>query len=535
MKVGRREFITMLGGVATFDAALAKPLETLDKMSESSSAGLVPRDVDFDPAEQTLAGLAQAQVDGRTSALSLTRAYLQRIAACDRDGPRLAAVLSVNPDALVIAKQLDDERHAGKLRGPLHGIPILIKDNIETRDRIPTTAGSLALSETYHDIDAPVVARLREAGAIILGKANLSEWASMRSSRMTSGWSAVGGQTRNAYDINRYPSGSSSGSAVAVAANMCGAAVGTDTYGSIIAPASVNCVVGLKPSAGVVSSEGVVPISLRFDRVGPIARTVDDAAVLLSVMTERSAEWSGSLTARGAGLAGIRIGVMPPTASAHPDAVRQSQDWFRLLSREGAVLVDVEPPESWQGMFDDVVIVLLHEFKAVINKYLAGLEGSTRVRSLAELIEFNVRNARAEMPYFGQEWFEQAEPCGPLSTPRYRTALHRLLRAADDAGLSAVFSGNKVDVLAAPGAGPAELIDHIWGDRSENTGGWPLMCSAACVAGYPSLTVPAGFVSGLPVGISLVAPRLREDLLLRVGRMFERASAARRPPKFEFE
>jgi amidase len=487
----------------------------------------------FDPSECSLQELACAQADGRTTAVELTHSYLRRIATLDRDGPRLGAVLAVNPDALAAAQGLDAERYAGKLRGPLHGIPLLLKDNIETLDPLPTTAGSLALEAARHRTDAPVAARLRAAGAIVLGKANLTEWANCRSPHSISGWSAVGGQTRNAYDGSRNPSGSSSGPAVAAAANLCAASIGTETDGSLLAPASINGIVGIKPTAGLVSSQGVVPISPRQDTAGPMARSVADVALLLSVMAQPSAQWDRATTPLGDIPKGLRIGVLPPPASAHPEAVRDSQGWFKALAQEGAVLVDVEPPKAWSTMPDEELDVLLYEIKAALNNYLAGFNGSLAVRTLADLIEFNTRHAAEEMPFFGQEYFEQAETRGPLSTLAYRKKLRHLLHVTDEAGLSALFAKHRVDVLVAAGNGPAELIDRVWGDRYESSGGWPPMASAAAVAGYPSLTVPAGFVSGLPVGIAFVGRRFRDGLLLQIGRMFERTIAARRPPHFE--
>jgi amidase len=399
--------------------------------------------------------------------------------------------------------------------------------------RCPTTAGSLALANVRHAEDAPAVARLRAAGAIVLGKANLTEWANVRSPHSVSGWSAIGGQTRNAYDTKRNPSGSSSGSAVGTAASLCAAALGTETDASVLAPASINGIVGMKPTAGLVSNVGVVPISQRQDTIGPLARSVTDAALLLSVMAQPSVTWDTATPVRGSFPSGLRIGVLPPASSAHPEVIRQSQDWFRLLQHEGAELVDIQPPNEWEAMPEQELEVLLFECKASIDGYLARLEGNPEVGSLADLIAFNVRHAREEMPFFGQEYLEQAEALGPLSTTVYREALHHLLYIADDAGLAAIFSRHKVDVLAAAGNGPAELIDQVWGDRYEASGGWPSMASAAAVAGYPSLTVPAGFVAGLPVGIAFVAPRFRDGMLLRVGRTFERAMGARRPPRYD--
>jgi amidase len=497
------------------------------------ASGPVATASDFDPTEQSLAALGGAQADGRASAESLTRAYLARIERYDRAGPRLNAVLALNPDALTAARALDAERRAGRVRGPLHGIPLLLKDNIETLDPLPTTAGSLALAGARHSVDAPVAARLRAAGAIVLGKANLSEWANFRSSRSISGWSGVGGQTRCPYDPTRNPSGSSAGPAAGTAASLCAAAVGSETDGSILAPASVNGLVGLKPTVGLLSSAGVVPITARQDTLGPMTRSVADAALMLAAMAEPGVRWDGATAPLESPPGGLRIGVMSAPPSAHPEVVRRSAEWFDVLRREGVELVEVPLPASWPAALDDELEVLLYDFRADINSYFARLDGTLPVRSLAELIEFNRRNAAAELALFGQDILEQSEAKGPRTNPAYGRALRHLMHAADTAGLAALFTRHRLDALVATGNGPAELIDSVWGDRFENSGGWPPMCSAAAIAGYPSLTVPAGFVGGLPVGIHFVAPRFRDGRLLQIGRLFERATGARRPPALE--
>ena len=514
--MNRREFVEAIGAataLATAEAFAAAPAE-------------------FDPVERSIAELSSAQAQGRASAESLTHSYLRRIERYDRRGPALRAVLAVNPQALAAARALDAERRAGRLRGPLHGIPLLIKDNVETRDPLPTTAGSLALAAARHAADAPVAAQLRAAGAVILGKANLSEWANFRSTRSVSGWSGVGGQTRCPYDPARNPSGSSAGPAAGAAASLCAAAIGSETDGSILAPASINGLVGLKPTVGLVSGVGVVPITTRQDTTGPMTRTVADAALLASVMAQPGVHWDG-VAALDSLPAGLRLGVLPPPDSAHPDVLRQLPDWLKVLQGAGLTLVEVAAPPAWARLADEELEVLLYDFKADINAYLARLGGALPVRTLADLIEFNRRHADTEMPFFGQELFEQAQAKGARTEPAYAQALQRVQQAADTGGLAALFAQHRVDALVAPGNGPAELIDPVWGDRQENSGGWPPMCSAAAVAGYPSLTVPAGFVAGLPVGIHFVAPRFREGRLLQIGRAFERARNARRPPRLE--
>ncbi len=515
--MNRREFLGTLGAVGVAAGG-----------EVSAAAG----GADFDPTEKTIAELSRAQAQGSLSAEALTRSYLGRIERYDRRGPKLGAVLAVNPDALRAARALDAERRTGRLRGPLHGIPLLIKDNIETLDPMPTTAGSLALATARHSADAPMAARLRATGAVVLGKANLSEWANARSSRSVSGWSAVGGQTRCPYDPTRNPSGSSAGPAAGTAANLCAAAIGTETDGSILAPASINGLVGLKPTVGLVSSVGVVPITTRQDTTGPMTRTVADAALLLAVMAQPNVHWDG-IAALESAPRGMKLGVLPPPASTHPEVLKQSREWLELLESEGCTLVDLPSPPGWSTLQEDEYEPALYEFKADLNAYLARFNGTLPVRTLADLIRFNEEHAAAEMPFFGQELFVQAEAYGPLTTEAYRKDLRHILEVADTKGLSALFARYQVDALVASGNGPAELIDHVWGDRYENSGGWPTMCSAAAVAGWPSLTVPAGFVMGLPVGIHFVAPRFREGRLLQIGRSFERARQARRPPNLD--
>jgi amidase len=518
--MNRREFVETLAATA-----LAAGAATSTAAPTAAAAG-------FDPGEKSIGELSAAQGQGSLSAEALTRSYMDRIERYDRRGPKIGAVLALNPRALEDARALDAERRAGTLRGPLHGIPLLIKDNVETRDPMPTTAGSLALAGARHSEDAPMAARLRAAGAIVLGKANLSEWANFRSSRSVSGWSAVGGQTRCPYDPTRNPSGSSAGPAAGAAANLCAAAIGSETDGSILAPASLNGLVGLKPTVGLVSGVGVVPITSRQDTTGPMTRTVADAALLLAVMAEPGVKWDG-LADFEARPKGLRLGVLAPPDSTHPQVLRQSKDWFKLLQREGFTLIDVPAPRGWNTLLEDEFEVLLYDFKADLNAYLARFNGTLPVRTLADLIEFNNQHASEEMPFFGQELFVQAEARGPRTTPAYLKGLHHIEDASGARGLAQVFDKYHLDALVASGNGPAELIDHVWGDRYENSGGWPPMCSAAAIVGWPSLTVPAGFVAGLPVGIHFVAPRFREGRLLQIGRAFERARQARQPPKLE--
>jgi amidase len=375
-----------------------------------------------------------------------------------------------------------------------------------------------------------LIARLRSAGVIVLGKANLSEWANFRSTRSCSGWSGIGGQARNAYARERNPSGSSAGSGVAAAASFCAGAIGTETNGSILSPSSLNGLVGLKPTVGVVSGKGVVPISPRQDTAGPMCRTVADAASLAVAMAERplgfGAHGSDLESFR---LSGVRIGVMPMPKEAHPDTARLYADARTVMEHEGAVTVDLKSPPAFDEMDDPEFEALLYEFKAAINAYLAGLDHSqVKSRTLADLIAFNRAHADQELIIFGQEIFEMAEMKGPLSDTAYQTALTTLSRTADTEGLASLLGQQGVEVLIAPSNGPADLIDPVWGDR--RGGGWSQIAGAAAIAGYPSLTVPAGLVSGLPVGVTLVARRNQDGLLFQVARAYERAANARVPP-----
>jgi amidase len=491
-----------------------------------SFVAAAPRGVD--PTELSIAELQSALIRGATTSAKLVDAYLDRIQKYDHAGPAFHSVLAINPNARRIATALDDERARGKVRGPLHGIPILIKDNIETADPLPTTAGSLALKHSTHTTDAPVVAKLRAAGAIILGKSNLSEWANFRSTRSCSGWSGVGGQTGNAYDVKRNPSGSSAGSGTATALSFCAAALGSETDGSILAPSAYNGLVGLKPTVGVVRGEGIVPISPRQDTAGPMGRTVMDVALIAQVMAERPLGFGAYGTdVEHFSLTNVRIGVMEHDRM-HPEARACYTRALATFRQAGATLIELAHPKALSEMGDSEEVALLYEFKAAINRYLATQDPQkVPCRTLADLIAFNQDHADQELAIFGQELFEMAQACGELSDEKYQHALATLKRCADDQGLRELLSG--VDVLLAPGNGPAEVTDPVWGDRG-GEGNWPAIASAAAIAGYPSITVPAGLASGLPVGIILVGARHHDGLLLQVARAFERHSKARIPP-----
>src|ERR1700744_2648613 len=474
----------------------------------------------FDPKDQSIASLQHALAAGAVTSEALTAAYLERIARFDHHGPEYRSVLALNPNAISMARALDAERRARKLWGPLHGIPIILKDNIETGDPIATTAGSYALARSMRG-DAPLAANLRAAGAIILAKANLSEWANFRSTRSCSGWSGIGGQTRNAYARDRNPSGSSAGSAVAAALSFCAGAIGTETNGSILSPSSLNGLVGFKPTVGLVSGNGVVPISPRQDTAGPMCRTVGDAAILAAVIAERPLGFGAhGSDVEAFRLRGVRLGIMPVPQGAHPDTQRLFADARSVLEHEGGVTVDLKPPKAFEEAGDAQLDGLLYEFKDAINAYLGTLDPSqVESRTLADLIDFNKAHADEELIVFGQEIFEMAQAKGPLSDEAYQKALATLKRTMDVEGLATLLGQQGAEVLVGPSNGPADLIDPVWGDR--RGGGSSQIASAAAIAGYPSLTVPAGLVNGLPVGITLVAARNQDGLLLQVARAYE--------------
>ncbi|MEO8226566.1 MAG: amidase [Gemmatimonadota bacterium] len=492
----------------------------------------------FEFENASIAGLQEAMAQGRVTAKALVTAYLARIDAMDRRGPSLGAIIQLNPDALALAESLDRERASGNVRGPMHGIPVLIKDNIATHDRMATSAGSLALEGVIAPADAFIAARLRTAGAVILGKTNMSEWANFRSTHSTSGWSGRGGQCRNAYALDRTPSGSSSGSATAVAADFCTVAVGTETDGSIISPASVQSLVGIKPTVGLVSRSGIIPIAHSQDTAGPMARTVADAAALLSVLAGRdprdaetgaapAIDYTKSLDPGG--LKGARLGIARKKFFGHDartDALIAGA--IDAMRSAGAVIIDpVDMPTT--GQYDDGEFeVLLYEFKADLNAYLAGLGASAPVKSLADVIAFNERERARELRYFGQEIMLMAQKKGPLTTPAYRKTLARNRRLAGTEGIDATVKRHRLDAIVVPTNAPPGFIDLVTGDHGA---GGPSTTPAA-VAGYPHVTVPAGYSFGLPVGISFFGPAWSEPTLIRIAHAFERATALRIPPRF---
>ena len=538
----RRNFVRV-SAIAGALAIRGRPLEgqSLSPGASEATAGDQPGHVPpFELEEATIADLQSAMASGRRTARSITQLYLDRIAELDRKGPMLRHVIEVNPDALAMADSLDRERKAGRVRGPLHGIPMLLKDNVDTADRMMTTAGSLALAGSIPAQDSTVAAKLRNAGAVFLGKANLSEWANFRSTHSTSGWSGRGGQARNPYVLDRNPCGSSSGSGGAVAANLCALAIGTETDGSIVCPSSANGIVGIKPTVGLVSRAGIIPIAHSQDTAGPMARTVRDAAIVLnaiagvdprdsatsSLRTREQIDYTRYLDANG--LRGARIGVARAKFFGYSDVTDKAiNDAVDAMKAQGAVIVDPANIET-AGKFDDSEFdVLLYEFKADLNTYLTSLGTKAPVKSLQEIIAFNDAHKDQEMPWFGQEIMIQAQAKGPLTEKKYIDELASNLKMSRTDGIDATMDKNKPDAIIAPTGGPAWPTDLINGDHF--TGG---SSTPAAVAGYPNINVPAGFSHQLPIGISFFGRPYSEATLIKIAYAYEQATKHRKPPQF---
>ena len=546
--MNRREFVVsgvVTGALAVAGAAIPR---RAGAAVASTPAGIpapqpwaTPND--FPLAEITIDRLQQAMQSGQYTARSIAEQYLARIDALDQRGPTVNAVIELNPDALAIADALDAERKAKGPRGPMHGIPVLIKDNIATADKMQSTAGSLALVGGTPPRDAYIVERLRAAGAVILGKTNLSEWANYRSTHSCSGWSGRGGQTRNPYALDRNPSGSSSGSGVATASNFCAVSIGTETDGSIVSPSSVSSLVGLKPTVGLVSRSGIVPISQSQDTSGPICRTVRDAAILLNAMAGIDPRDAATAGSRGksapdyttfldpSGLKGARIGVARSHYFGFNRALDKAvEDAIDVMRHEGAIIVDPANLAT-VGQYDDAEgEVLLYEFKAGLNHYLSELGPTAKVHTLANVIAFNDSNHDAELRYFAQELMAQAQAKGPLTTPAYVAARAKCVKLARTLGIDKTMDTHRLDAIVMPTGAPAWPIDLVNGNGS--VPGAASSSTPAAVAGYPSITVPVGFAFGLPVGISFIGRAYSEGLLLRLAYAYEQRATMRQPPTF---
>jgi amidase len=515
--------------------AAARDLSAASEQTSTSATTIKPFVLD----EVTISDLHDGMKSGKFTARSLVEKYRERIGEIDKKGPAINSIIQLNPDAMAIADALDQERKAKGIRGPLHGVPVLIKDNIDTADNMMTTAGSLALVGSKPLTDSFVAKKLRAAGAVILGKTNLSEWANIRSSHSTSGWSGRGGLTRNPYALDRNPCGSSSGSGAAVSANLCAGAIGTETDGSIVCPSSANGIVGIKPTVGLVSRSGIIPISHSQDGAGPMCRTVKDAAILLGALTGADPEDLATADSAGKsrtdytqfldanGLKGARIGVARKYFGFSDAVDKLMEQSLDAMKKQGAILIDPADIDTF-GKFDDSeLVVFMYELKADLNAYLARLGPGSPVHSLKEIIDFNERNSDKEMPYFGQDLFLKAEAKGPLSTPEYLDAQGKDHRLARTEGIDALMDKHRLDAIVAPTGGPAWITDLVNGDHV--AGG---SSNAAAVAGYPNINVTAGLISGLPVGISFFGRAWSEAALIRLAYAFEQATNARQSPRF---
>ena len=536
--MNRRSFVRRSVAGAAGAAVTSVSVRTRAELRDAKSPSPAPFALD----EVTIADLQRGMSSGKYTAELIALNYLDRIDRIDdtdKNGPGLNSVIEINPEALAIAVGMDKERKAGRVRGPLHGIPMLIKDNIDTHDRMMTTAGSLALQGSIPAQDSTVAKKLRDAGAVIIGKTNLSEWANFRSSHSSSGWSGRGGQTKNPYVLDRNPCGSSSGTGAAIAANLAAIGVGTETDGSVVCPSNANSLVGIKPTLGLISRAGIIPIAHSQDTAGPMCRTVMDATILLGTLagvdardeaTNVSARKSSSDYTRfldPVGLKGARIGVQRKSFGFNDAVDKLINECIAVIKRSGATVIDPADIPT-QGKFDDTELeVLLYEFKADLNKYLASLGPGAPVKSLKDIIDFNEKNRDRELPYFGQDIMVKAQAKGPLTEKKYLMALAKNHRMSRTQGIDAVMIKNKLDAIIAPTGGPPWPTDLANGDHF--TGGYS---TASAVAGYPHITVPAGYVFGMPVGISFFGRAWSEPTLIKFAYAFEQATKARRSPKF---
>ncbi len=531
--MNRRRFLhtgVMAGAMLTASRAHARQPFNFSQSSSMSAK--------FELEEATVADLQSGMANGKYTARRIVEQYLARIEAVDKGAAGLNSVIELNPDALDIADTLDRERRAGRVRGKLHGIPVLLKDNIDTHDKMTTTAGSLALEGSIPLRDAFIVERLRAAGCVIIGKTNLSEWANFRSTRSSSGWSGRGGQTHNPYALDRNPCGSSSGSGVSVAANLCALAVGTETDGSIVCPSSANGIVGIKPTVGLVSRSGIIPISHSQDTAGAMTRTVTDAAIMLGAMTGVDSRDAVTRNSRGKshtdytrfldaqGLRGARVGVLRKAFGFNPDVDKLMEDSVSAMKGAGAIIIDPVAIETASKLGDSELEVLLYEFKDGLNKYLSTLGANAPMKTLKDIIEFNEREKAREMPYFGQELFLRAQAKGDLNSREYKLALAKNLRLSRTLGIDATMTKHKLDAIVAPTGSPAWTTDLVNGDHFSGGSSTP-----AAVAGYPNINVPAGFVFGLPIGISFFGRAYSEPMLIKLAYSYEQATKHRRAPR----
>jgi amidase len=487
--------------------------------------------------EMTISNLQKEYKEGKLTITQVVTDYLSRIEAIDKKGPGLNSIICINPDAIRIAQELDKEMAAGKIRGPMHGIPVILKDNIDTHDKMPTTAGATVLRNSYPQNDSWVARKLREAGAVIIAKSNLSEWANFRASNSSSGWSGIGGQTKNPFVLDRNPCGSSSGSGVSVSANMCMVAIGTETDGSIVCPSNNNGIVGIKPTVGLISRSGIIPISFTQDTPGPMCRTVEDAAIALGTMTgvdqtdgRTMASKDRSFTdysvyLKKEGLRGKRIGLMKDEMGFSVKVDTLIRQAIAFIKSRGGEVIEIEGPKSG-GYSHASYEVLLYEFKDGINKYFASLGANSPVRNLRELIEYNKRDS-VELKYFDQKIFESAEAKGNLETKDYKESVARMLKATREDGIDKIMKENKLDALMGPTGSPAWKTDLLLGDHF--VGG---SSSLAAISGYPAITVPIGFVENLPVDITFFGIAWSEPVLIEIAYAYEQGTKHRRAPKF---
>jgi amidase len=532
----RRDFIQNIAlasvAIPVLNSCTPNKKENTSPLAESTSSK------EFAIHEITIDELQQKMKSGEMTSRSITEMYLSRISTIDKTGPSINSVIELNPDAIAIAEAMDTERKSGKVRGPLHGIPVLIKDNIDTADKMMNTAGSIAMEGNLPIEDAFIIKRLRLEGAVLLGKTNPSEWANFRSSKSTSGWSSRGGQTKNPYVLDRNPSGSSSGSGVAVSANLCTLAIGTETDGSIISPASVNGVVGIKPTVGLWSRSGIIPISHTTDTAGPMSRTVKDAAILLGALTGIDESDIASKKSEGKfekdytifldkkGLKGKRLGFEKAFLKGHAGVEILLTKAMEQIKNQGAEIIEIDSIKPLEETGKDEITILLYEFKTGLNKYLSSAKG--KVKSLKELIEFNKQNEAKAMPWFKQELLERSEAKGDLNSKEYIEALNRLLNITRNTIIKTL-NDNRLDAICWPSNGPASCTDLINGDYSTGYG----YTSPAAVAGFPHITVPMGHVHELPIGLSFFGREFSEGLLISLAYSYEQASMNRKAPEFK--